>query len=80
MSAPQIEVILRRFESPDETRVMGKGKFEIVCIGGLITIAGWSATSRMYLSTFCVRTTMPSSRPTERFNGAGRGLRSSPAA
>jgi quercetin dioxygenase-like cupin family protein len=35
MSPSQIEVILRRFESPDETRVMEKGKFEVVHIGGL---------------------------------------------
>ena len=35
MSSSQIEVILRRFESPDETRVMEKGKFEVVRIGGL---------------------------------------------
>jgi len=35
MNPPQIEVILRRFESPDETRVMEKGKFEVVHIGGL---------------------------------------------
>ncbi len=35
MSASQVEVILRRFESPDETRVMEKGKFEVVHIGGL---------------------------------------------
>lgn len=35
MSPLQIEVILRRFESPDETRVMEKGKFEVVRIGGL---------------------------------------------
>jgi quercetin dioxygenase-like cupin family protein len=32
---PQIDVILRRFDSPDETRVMAKGKFEVVHIGGL---------------------------------------------
>lgn len=30
-----IAVVLRRFESPDETRVMQKGKFELVKIGGL---------------------------------------------
>jgi len=35
MSSSQIEVIHRRFESPDETRVMEKGKFEGVHIGGL---------------------------------------------
>jgi quercetin dioxygenase-like cupin family protein len=35
MNPPQIEVILRRFESPDETRAMEKGKFEVVHIGGL---------------------------------------------
>src|SRR5262249_12448064 len=35
MNTATIEVILRRFESPDETRVMEKGKFEVVRIGGL---------------------------------------------
>jgi hypothetical protein len=35
MDRSQIEVTLRRFESPDETRVMEKGKFEVVHIGGL---------------------------------------------
>jgi quercetin dioxygenase-like cupin family protein len=30
-----IDVVLRRFDSPDETRVMQKGKFELVKIGGL---------------------------------------------
>ena len=30
-----LEVILKRFEKPDETRVFEKGKFEIVQIGGL---------------------------------------------
>jgi len=29
------QVILKRFENPDETRVFEKGKFEIVRIGGL---------------------------------------------
>ena len=28
------DVILKRFETPDETRVFEKGKFEIVSIGG----------------------------------------------
>ena len=35
MAPTQIDVILRRFDSPDETRVMEKGRFEIVRIGGL---------------------------------------------
>jgi quercetin dioxygenase-like cupin family protein len=35
MGPSEIEVILRRFEAPDETRVMEKGKFEVVHIGGL---------------------------------------------
>ena len=35
MSASQVEVILRRFESPDERRVMEKGSFDVVHIGGL---------------------------------------------
>src|SRR5215510_11769792 len=35
MSLSPIEVTLRRFESPEETRVMEKGKFEVVHIGGL---------------------------------------------
>jgi len=29
------DVILKRFEAPDETRVFEKGKFEIVHIGGI---------------------------------------------
>lgn len=35
MSPSQTVVALRRFESPDEVRVMTKGKFEVVHIGGL---------------------------------------------
>jgi quercetin dioxygenase-like cupin family protein len=35
MDRSRIEVTLRRFESPDETRIMEKGKFEVVHIGGL---------------------------------------------
>jgi len=34
-SSTQIGVILKRFESPDEVRVMQKGKFELVHIGGM---------------------------------------------
>ena len=32
---PPVDVILKRFESPDEIRVMEKGRFELVRIGGL---------------------------------------------
>jgi quercetin dioxygenase-like cupin family protein len=32
---PDIEVILKRFDSPDETRQMVKGRFEIVRLGGI---------------------------------------------
>jgi quercetin dioxygenase-like cupin family protein len=35
MRTSEVEVILRRFDSPDETRVMEKGKFEVVHIRGL---------------------------------------------
>jgi quercetin dioxygenase-like cupin family protein len=31
----QVAVVLKRFESPDETRLMEKGRFELVRIGGL---------------------------------------------
>jgi hypothetical protein len=31
----ELDVILRRFEQPDETREMVKGRFELVHIGGL---------------------------------------------
>jgi len=31
----QVDVILKRFESPDETRILVKGKFEIVRLGGM---------------------------------------------
>lgn len=34
-----IDVIIKRFETPDETRVFEKGRFEVVRIGGL-TIGG----------------------------------------
>ena len=30
-----LDVILKRFDAPDETRVFDKGKFEIVHIGGI---------------------------------------------
>jgi quercetin dioxygenase-like cupin family protein len=30
-----MDVILKRFESPDETRTMLKGKFEVVRLGGM---------------------------------------------
>jgi hypothetical protein len=32
---PSLDVILRRFEEPDEVREMMKGRFEVVQIGGL---------------------------------------------
>jgi quercetin dioxygenase-like cupin family protein len=38
MTSNQIGVILKRFEKPDEVRIMEKGKFELVHIGGM-TIA-----------------------------------------
>lgn len=31
---PMFEVILRRFDNPDEVRLFEKGRFEIVKIGG----------------------------------------------
>jgi len=33
--APMNEVILRRFEAPDEVRTFEKGRFEIVELGGV---------------------------------------------
>jgi Cupin domain len=35
MSSDHIPVILKSFDSPDEVRVMPKGKFELVQLGGL---------------------------------------------
>jgi quercetin dioxygenase-like cupin family protein len=35
MKTDQISVILKRFESPDDTRVFQKGKFELVHLGGM---------------------------------------------
>jgi quercetin dioxygenase-like cupin family protein len=32
---PAMDVILKRFENPDETRVFEKGKFEVIQIGGM---------------------------------------------
>jgi hypothetical protein len=33
--SPMMDVVLRKFEAPDEKRVMPKGVFEIVRLGGL---------------------------------------------
>src|SRR5256885_15165297 len=52
MNSDEISVILKRFESPDEVRVMQKGKFELVHIGGM-TIGratyepGWKWSERV---------------------------------
>jgi quercetin dioxygenase-like cupin family protein len=35
MNTEQINVILKRFEQPDETRLLKKGKFELVHLGGM---------------------------------------------
>jgi len=35
MNTDRISVILKRFESPDDTRVFQKGKFELVHLGGM---------------------------------------------
>src|SRR5260370_27202651 len=35
MSRKKLNGILKRFDSPDEVRVMEKGKFELVHIGGM---------------------------------------------
>jgi len=35
MNTDQISVILKRFETPDETCVLQKGKFELVHLGGM---------------------------------------------
>src|SRR6266545_4645004 len=35
MSSEQIDVLLKSFEAPDEVRVMQKGRFEIVHVGGM---------------------------------------------
>jgi hypothetical protein len=46
MTPPEIEVILRRFEEPDEIRAIELGRFEIVRLGGLTVgratyLPGW---------------------------------------
>ncbi|MGH9945881.1 MAG: hypothetical protein ACRD6X_01625 [Pyrinomonadaceae bacterium] len=35
MNQPSVGVVLKRFESPDETRAFIKGRFEIVRLGGM---------------------------------------------
>ena len=35
MNTNRISVILKRFESPDDTRVFQKGKFELIHLGGM---------------------------------------------
>jgi quercetin dioxygenase-like cupin family protein len=33
--APAVDVVMKRFEAPDETRVFDKGRFELVRLGGM---------------------------------------------
>src|SRR5512145_3157051 len=35
MTRTMVDVILKRFEAPDETRVLVKGRFEVVTLGGV---------------------------------------------
>jgi hypothetical protein len=35
MNNESLEVVLKRFDEPDETRLLTKGKFEIVYLGGM---------------------------------------------
>lgn len=35
MNAEDLSVILRRFDQPDETRMLVKGKFEVIHLGGM---------------------------------------------
>ncbi len=35
MNMQQINIMLKRFEAPDETRILNKGKFEVVHLGGM---------------------------------------------
>jgi hypothetical protein len=35
MNSDQAAVILKRFEAPDEVRVLEKGRFELVHLGGM---------------------------------------------
>ena len=35
MTHPALPVVLKRFDSPDETRAMTKGRFELVQLGGV---------------------------------------------
>jgi quercetin dioxygenase-like cupin family protein len=35
MTPSEIDIVIKRFEAPDEVRLMIKGKFELVRIGGL---------------------------------------------
>lgn len=35
MNTDSIKLVLKRFEDPDETRVLEKGKFELVHLGGM---------------------------------------------
>jgi hypothetical protein len=35
MNSDQIPVILKRFEAPDEVRILQKGRFELVRLGGM---------------------------------------------
>jgi len=47
------EVILKRFEQPDETRIFELGRFEVVTLGGMTIgratyLPGWRAGPHMW--------------------------------
>ena len=64
MSTPDVAVLLKRFESPDEVRTFPKGRFELVRIGGM-TIGratyepGWKWSEDVGPSVGAARCTVP---------------------
>ena len=64
MSTPDVSVILKRFETPDEVRRFEKGKFELVRLGGM-TIGraeyepGWKWSQHVGPTVGAPRCTVP---------------------
>jgi hypothetical protein len=47
MNSEQSAVILKRFEAPDEIRVLEKGRFELVHLGGHLVACGTASLGKI---------------------------------
>ena len=75
----QVAVVLKRFESPDETRIMEKGRFELVRIGGLTIGRATYEPVTLYLRMYSSTSFFPKPPPTNKNRRESSSLRSTAA-